>query len=109
MLALAGRARASRMVLTGEIIDAPTALTWGIAAWGADGPALPVAEALAEKLSKRAPLALAAAKRALVRGDEDRLDLDGERAGFEALLDSADKAEGIAAFREKRKPEFRGS
>jgi len=30
------------------------------------------------------------------------------RNGFEALLDSADKREGIAAFRAKRKPEFKG-
>jgi enoyl-CoA hydratase len=108
LLALVGRARASRMVLTGETIDAATALEWGIAAWGADGPALPIAEALADSLAKRAPLALRAAKRALVTGDEGRLDLPGERAGFEALLDTADKAEGIAAFREKRKPAFRG-
>lgn len=108
LLALVGRARASRLVLTGEIIDAATALDWGIAAWGADGPALPVAEALAGTLAKRAPLALQAAKRALVAGDEAGLDLVGERAGFEALLDTADKAEGIAAFREKRKPQFRG-
>lgn len=108
LLALVGRARASRMVLTGEIVDAPTALAWGIAAWGAEGPALPVAETLAATLASRAPLALRTAKRALVTGDETRLDLAGERAGFEALLATADKAEGIAAFREKRKPLFRG-
>lgn len=108
LLALVGRARASRLVLTGEIIDATTALEWGIAAWGAEGPALPMAETLAATLAKRAPLSMRAAKRALVAGDETRLDLAGERMGFEALLDTTDKAEGIAAFREKRKPAFRG-
>ena len=96
------------MVLTGEIIDAATAFDWGIAGWLADGPALPVAEALATRLAARAPLALQAAKRALVAGDEGKLDLSGESAAFEALLDSADKTEGIRAFRDKRKPVFRG-
>lgn len=108
LLALTGRARATRMVLTGEIIDAATAFDWGIAAWLAEGPSMPVAEELATRIASRAPLALQAAKRALVAGDEARLDLAGERAAFEALLDSADKTEGIRAFRDKRKPVFRG-
>ncbi|MFM7656410.1 MAG: enoyl-CoA hydratase-related protein [Paracoccaceae bacterium] len=108
LLALVGRARATRMVLGGEIIDASTAYDWGIAAWLASGPALPEAEALIARLCKRAPLALQAAKSTLVAGDEKTLALPEERAAFERLLDTADKAEGIRAFREKRKAEFKG-
>jgi len=108
LLSLVGRARATRMVLTGEIIDAATAEGWGIAAYRVEGSALPEAEKLAAKLALRAPLALAAAKRALVEGDEASRALALERGLFEQILDSADKAEGIAAFRQKRKPEFKG-
>lgn len=108
LLSLAGRMRATRLVLTGEIIDAATAYEWGIASHVADGPAFPTAAALADRIAQRAPLALAAAKRALVEGAESPLAFATERAGFEALLDTADKAEGIAAFRAKRRPGFSG-
>jgi enoyl-CoA hydratase len=108
LTALVGRARAMRMILTGEIIDAATAEAWGLTAWRVEGPALPEAEALADRLARRAPLALRAAKRAVLAAAEGGLDFPGERAAFEALLDTEDKAEGIRAFREKRRPEFLG-
>jgi enoyl-CoA hydratase len=108
LTALIGRARALRMILLGEIIDAPTAEAWGLAAWRAEGEAGPLAEDLTAKLACRAPLALASAKRAILAASEGALDLAGERTAFEALLDTADKAEGIRAFREKRRPEWKG-
>lgn len=109
LLSLIGRMRASRMVLTGEVISADTAYAWGIASHRADGSALPAAVALAETLSQRAPLALAAAKRALIEGAEGPLAFTTERRLFETLMDSADKIEGIAAFREKRRAWFSGT
>ncbi|MES2145734.1 MAG: enoyl-CoA hydratase-related protein, partial [Pseudomonadota bacterium] len=108
LLARIGPARAARMVLTGEIIDAAQAEAWGLCAWRVAGSAVDEAEVLAARIAARAPLAMNAAKRALVNGAEARLAFKDERAGFEALLDSADKTEGIRAFRERRKPEFRG-
>jgi enoyl-CoA hydratase len=108
LLARVGPARAARMVLTGEIIDAEQAYDWGLASHASDGSAVAAGAALAQMLAGRAPLALVAAKRALVEGAEAALAFATERAGFEALLDSADKTEGIRAFRDKRKPDFRG-
>ena len=107
LLALVGRARATRMVLLGEVIDAETAFSWGIAAFKTNGPALVEAESLAAKVALRAPLAMMAAKRAVV-ASEALLAFAQERAGFESLLDTADKTEGILAFYAKRKPVFRG-
>lgn len=106
LMALIGRARASRMILLAEVIEPETALAWGIAATLSPDPQAEAA-ALAARLAARAPLALQAAKAALVAG-EAALALAEERQAFESLLDTADKAEGIRAFREKRKPDFRG-
>ena len=108
LLSLVGRARASRLVLTGELLPAAAAYDWGIAGWLSDAAAEDSARPLVEKLAERAPLALQAAKAALVAGAESELALNQERSAFEALLDSADKTEGIRAFREKRKPRFTG-
>ena len=107
LMARIGPVRAARMVLTGEIIRAETAFEWGLASHLAEN-ALTEASAITARLSKRAPLALQAAKAALVAGAEASLALTAEREAFEALLDSDDKREGITAFREKRPPVFQG-
>ncbi len=106
LLALVGRGRASRMVMMGEIVTADQAFDWGIGAYLTDD-ALTDAAALCAALALRAPLALMAAKAALRAGET--LALGAERAGFEALMDSADKAEGIAAFRARRRATFTGT
>jgi enoyl-CoA hydratase len=108
LLSLVGRGRAARLVLTGEILPAATAHDWGIAGWLSDGPAEDIARPLVGSLAERAPLAVMAAKAALIAGAETALAFGQERAAFEALLDTADKTEGIRAFREKRKPRFTG-
>lgn len=109
LLARVGPARAARMLLMGEIIDAATAFGWGIASHLTQGAAGTEAETLTARLAARAPLALQAAKSALLAAEARALALSDERLAFERLLDSADKTEGIAAFREKRPPRFTGS
>lgn len=106
-----GPARAMYMVLTGDPIGAEEALACGLIACLAEqGQALSDALALAGKLAGRAPLALRAAK-ASIR-DAQHLDetahIRAERVRFIKLLGSADKAEGIAAFHEKRQPDWKG-
>ncbi|KXN89567.1 Methylglutaconyl-CoA hydratase, mitochondrial [Leucoagaricus sp. SymC.cos] len=65
---------------------------------------------LAEVIAKNAPLALRAAKQAVSRAEDLTLEtgLDFERTSYETLLPTKDRLEALNAFREKRKPVFRG-
>ena len=69
-----------------------------------------VALAVAEQIADNAPLAVAAAKRAVDRGLD--LDLDAglalELEQYEAVLRSEDRLEGLQAFAEKRRPVWKG-
>jgi len=57
-----------------------------------------------------APLALRAAKQSISRSEDLPLEtgLDFERASYETLLSSQDRLEALQAFKEKRRPVFRG-
>jgi len=106
-----GRARAARMALLAEKVDARTAAEWGLIAFVTpdeefDG----VVEDLVARLSAGAPLALAATKQVLNATTLPLLDvaLTAERDGQGALLASSDFQEGMAAFQQKRAAVFAG-
>ena len=109
--AAVGRARAARMALLAEKVSAPTALEWGlIAAVVPDEEFTDEVERLAASLAAGPPLAYAATKKALAGATLDLLNatLAAERDGQGPLLQSADFAEGMAAFQAKRPAVFRG-
>jgi 2-(1,2-epoxy-1,2-dihydrophenyl)acetyl-CoA isomerase len=108
---LVGYARAAEMTFTAEPVDAPTAERVGLVNRVVPADALMgEANSMAAKLAASAPLALALTKRALNRGMESSLE---DALDYEAQLQSvagrsADHQEGIAAFVEKRQPDFKG-
>ena len=109
---LVGRRLAMRMVLTGEPIGAAEALAAGlISETVASGEAEARTLSLATTIAGRAPLAMCAAKASIREASElpEGDHIRAERSRFVRLLGTADKAEGIAAFREKRPPGWRGA
>jgi len=66
--------------------------------------------AVAASIARKAPLAVRLAKESVLKGMDTDLasGLRFERHAFTVLAGTADRNEGIAAFQEKRKPEFNG-
>lgn len=107
---LVGRGRALAMILLGEVIDAATALDWGLVnTVGDDATAL--ATELGQTIAQRGPIAERFAKEALSNGVELPLAraLRYELDLTVLLQTTADRAEGVRAFVEKRPPRFTGS
>ena len=105
---LVGESRALEMNVTGEPISATEALRIGLAHEVVpDHELFDRALAWARKLAAKAPLAIEQIKRVSHQGDLDQ-GLETEKAGFVEAFGSDDAREGIAAFLEKRAPEFGG-
>ena len=108
---LVGPAKATELAMTGDPLSAADAERFGLVAKVVPAEALlDEARALAGRLAAGAPRALGLTKRALSHAEESTLD---EALEYEAWLQgivgaTADHAEGITAFVEKRPPRFTG-
>lgn len=109
---LVGLGRAMPLLLTGDPIDARTALEFGlVSAVVEPGELLDAARTLAAKIATRAPLAVRATKLAVQEGRDAATiaeALSVERREFTAVFGSDDAGEGVAAFLAKRAPEWKG-
>ena len=106
-----GKSRATEMILTGDPMEAAEAERRGLVARVVpDELVVEDALALAAKVAEKSPIALRLAKEAVNTAYEMGLTdaLAHERRLFYLLFASEDQKEGMAAFLEKRKPDFTG-
>lgn len=108
---LIGAMRAAELIMTGWRISGAQAVEWGLALGTGDGAsALQAAQVLAGRIHACGPAAVGVAKRLLREGLDAPLaaGLQLEQAVGAVLYGTDDAREGIAAFVEKRKPQFNG-
>lgn len=105
----AGQLLANELLMLGDAFTPETALRAGIVnAVVPLAELFATAEGVARRLAAKPPTALATTKRLLRQAEEARLSahMIEEFAQFSALLRGPEAAEAVAAFQEKRKPDF---
>ncbi len=108
---LVGITKAKELVFTGKMIDARTAEQIGLLNMVVPTDKFKeVVRQLAADLASKAPVALKVAKALITKGVDMSLDaaLEFEREGFGVVGSTDDLKEGVSAFSNKRKPEFKG-
>ena len=108
---LIGEGRAMEMILTGDMINAEKALQYGLVNYVHTSEELEAKTMeLANKIAEKAPVALQMSKEAVKFASRSNLDegLRREVDLFAICFSTEDKTEGVAAFLEKRKPDFKG-
>lgn len=110
--ALVGEKRAADLIFTGRTISGEEAAQWGLANQAlAEGDLQPTIQRTLDYLTKLSPAALAVTKKAFYAWDSIHLDKGlarAEKIYIEELMQTADANEGINAWLEKRKPEWKG-
>jgi enoyl-CoA hydratase len=108
---LVGEGKAMELILTGEIIDAKSAYAIGLVnhVFPADQLQARTME-IANRIAEKSPIALSLAKEAVKLASRSSIDegLRREVDLFALCFSTEDKNEGVSAFLEKRKPEFKG-
>lgn len=110
-LRVSGKFAAMRWLLTGDLMSAAEALRVNLVSEVVpDADVLAHSLALAARIAKLPPLAVAAIKESVLMGADAPLSaaLALERKAFQLLFASADRTEGMRAFQERRTPVFTG-
>jgi enoyl-CoA hydratase len=108
---VAGKYKALRYILTGDLFGAKEAFDMGLASEIVpDSEVEKRAVEMAQQIAALSPLAIRQAKEVVLRGMDAALDtgLALETKAIQILFSSQDQKEGMAAFIEKRKPKFQG-
>ena len=110
LVQLIGKGRAMELLMTGNLIDANTALQYGLLNHVvAQEELLTKTKSILDVINSKAPLAIAGCiKAANAVFDETKNGYAVEINNFGELFDTADAKEGAAAFLEKRKANFTG-
>ena len=106
-----GKFRAMRILMTGEPVVARDALAMGLVSEVVpDAEVFETALRIAKTIASMPPLAVMQIKEVVLAGEDSSLEAGMmlERKAFQLLFATADQKEGMRAFLEKRKPEFRG-
>lgn len=106
-----GKYKAMYLTLTGEQITGRDAAAMGLASIAVpDAEVVDRAIAIARRIAKMPPISVQFVKEAVIRGEDASLEagVSLERKMMWVLMNTEDKAEGMDAFINKRKPDFRG-
>ena len=107
---LVGIGKAKELILTGKIIDAKEAEAIGLVNKVVrDEELMGKAEEMAQVLAEKSPITVKIAKNLINRNQEIKKGLEVEIVSFSECFASEDHLEGINAFLEKRKPNFKGT
>jgi len=108
---LVGKGIAKEMILTARWVEAEEAMRIGLVnAVAPEGKALEVAIEMATRIVANGPIAVTQAKYVINRGLELSLEeaFLAESDAYEVCIPTKDRLEALAAFKEKRKPQFKG-
>jgi len=107
---LVGTQKAAELILTGAVIKAAEALAYGLVCQVTEPENLmEKAMELAQKIIKNSPLAVSYAKRCIRQSEQVNLEagIELENMMFGLCFADSDRLEGLTAFQESRKPDFR--